>query len=138
MGWAAQYVGIPFKWDGYTKEGTFCWGLLWMVQKEVFGRELPKMPHSDPELYANDGAKAGKWALEHVAPRAIEMREAQEGDVLHMRGPHRQCLQAEIHVGVFVDNKHVLHIEEGDTGSLVERTTSEGFAWRPIQAYRLA
>ena len=42
-----------------------------------------------------------------------------------------------MHCGVFVDNARVLHIEEGEGGSMIERLAREGFAWRAIQAYRL-
>ena len=134
----APYVGIPWKWGGYDKAGTFCWGLLWMVQREVFGREaFPKLPHGKAETFSNAGETVRKWALAEMDPKPIDLKDAQAGDVIRLRGTFRAADEAEIHVGVFVDPKRVLHTEE-NTGSIIERVDSRRFAWRIVQAYRLA
>ena len=125
MQWAGAYVGLPYKWGGYSRAGIYCWGLVWLVQKEVFGRDLPKYPHGDEAAFA-----AGIGALR---PQPIEMVEAAEGDVLMMRAGKSG---GERHIGVFADRKHVLHIEEG-AGSIIERVTSKRFQWRPLRTYRL-
>ena len=125
MHWAEAYIGLPYVWNGYTRAGVYCWGLVCLVQREVFGRTLPKYPHGDEAAFA---AGIGK-----LQARPVEMDEAASGDVLMMRANE---IGNERHIGVFVDRAHVLHIEEG-AGSLIERVKSTRFQWRPIRAYRL-
>tara|TARA_Y100000310_G_scaffold324866_2_gene387341 strand:- start:9267 stop:9689 length:423 start_codon:yes stop_codon:yes gene_type:complete len=136
MHWSERFVGIPFQWDGYTFKGCSCWGLLRLVQTDVFGRVLPR--HDEYALNIRDGkatsAPSGLWGSGVVA-RAIDVEEADPGDVLHMWG-YAGRRRAPIHVGVFTSRGMVLHIEQG-TSSIIENVTSRRFAWRPIQAYRL-
>ena len=128
MEWAEQYVGLPFKWGGYDRSGVYCWGLVHLVQREVFGRELPRHPFGD------EGAFAA--AIGALKPKPIPMATAEEGDVLLMRGSMSD--RPERHVGVFASREQVLHIEEGLGCSMIERTDSKRFAWRPVQAYQLS
>ena len=127
-----SYVGIPWRWRGYDRGGTFCWGLVWMVQREVFGRaDFPRLPHS---VAADDGAS--RWAFAELDPQPVALNAARAGDLLHMRGSFREAEAADLHIGVFADIGRVLHTEKA-TGSLIERVNSKRFQWRPIQAYRL-
>ena len=126
MDWAERYVGLPYQWGGYTRSGVFCWGLVWMIQREVFGRELPAYPHSD--------SKEFRSAVSGLGAKPIPMEQAEGGDVLMMR--EAVADRGARHIGVFVDRANVLHIEEG-AGSLIERVNTQRFQWRPIQAYRL-
>lgn len=136
MHWSSRFVGIPFKWDGYTVEGCSCWGLFRLVQMEVFGRVLPR--HDEHALDIRDQQTLrppqGLWGS-GITAREIDMSEAREGDALHMWG-YVGRKRAPLHVGVFASPTSVLHVEQG-TDSIIETITSPRFAWRPIQAYRL-
>lgn len=127
------FVGIPFEWGGDTMEGASCWGLVTLVQREVFGRVLPKVPHGENMAFAVKCAEAKQWAVDACRPRPIRMDEAEAGDVLHMRS---DLSRERAHIGVFASGDLVLHTEE-QTGSIMERMDSERFSWRPLQAYRL-
>jgi cell wall-associated NlpC family hydrolase len=35
--WSRDYVGLPWKFAGRSSEGVDCWGLLWLVYREVLG-----------------------------------------------------------------------------------------------------
>lgn len=131
MHWSADYVGIPFKWGGYGHDGASCWGLLCLVQEEVFGRRLPHQDEAVDAIRKGEELPRGIWKSGVVA-RPIAMSEAQGGDVLHMLSGDRRPN----HVGTFTGTGHVLHIERG-TASLLESIRSPRFKWRPIQAYRL-
>ena len=123
MHWSAKYLGIPYVRNGYSAAGAYCWGLVWLVQREVFGRDLPKWPHGDPAEF--------QGGISRLAPKPIALEDAREGDVLSMKSV------GERHIGVFAGDDRVLHTEEA-TGSLIERIASKRLSWRIVQAYRLA
>ncbi len=47
MSWVNRYVGIPYKFNGNSKDGSDCWGLVCLVEKEQFGKTLPVFNHDD-------------------------------------------------------------------------------------------
>ena len=118
----ASYVGIPFEWGGRSHMGADCWGLLCMVQEDVFGRMLP---HRVTSLEAVERA---------VEPQPIDLAVATTGDVLVMRGSNPRGFGR--HVGTFVDNERILHTQE-ESASRIERISKRNLAWRILQAYRL-
>lgn len=134
MNWSADYVGIPFRWDGYDRDGCMCWGLVHLVQREVFGRDLPR---HDDFCQAVEGGEPAEFRIwqSSISHRRIGVDEAQAGDLLHMWSAHGAQKRPN-HIGVLTDPDHVLHIEEG-TAALVEDVRSRRVAWRVIGAYRL-
>lgn len=38
-----RYIGIPFKWHGCSVEGCDCWGLVRLVELELFNVFLPTL-----------------------------------------------------------------------------------------------
>jgi len=45
-----EYIGIPFKYGGRTKEGIDCWGLVVIIYKEKLGVELFDMSGYEPTV----------------------------------------------------------------------------------------
>lgn len=43
-----KYIGLPFKDKGRDINGVDCWGLLYLISKEVFGVELPRLDEEYP------------------------------------------------------------------------------------------
>lgn len=48
--WASNYVGIPFSARGHDRRGVHCWGLVWIVYRELLGITL----HRDDTVDGSD------------------------------------------------------------------------------------
>lgn len=129
-----DYVGLPFAWNGYTRAGVSCWGLIVLVYREVYGVRLPR--HDQLGARVADGdlpESADPW----LPPRIwdpVELGDEREGDLLHMRGVNRGRIHS-LHCGVVVRPGFVLHAEE-KIGTHVARYRSGTFANRVLGAYR--
>lgn len=131
MHWSAGFVGIPYVDRGYDRAGACCWGLLWLVQREVFGQDVPR--HDEPVAMVQAGKElmaATFFAGARVVP--VEPADVRDGDVLHMRA-FRAGKATRLHCGVLIDRHHVLHTSI-TTGAIVEDLRRA--PWRWIQAYR--
>lgn len=131
--WWNAYVGIPFRWNGTDRAGVSCWGLVCLVQAEVFCRRLPR--HDEFEAGLVSGA-AGEAAGFLGLGREIALADVRPGDVLHMRGVHAGRV-VPLHCGVVAVPGQVLHVEQG-TGSHVRSYARDArFRNRILGAYRL-
>jgi len=99
--WPAAFVGLPYSSTGEGPDAFHCWALVRHVEREIFGRELPKVPH-DQGIVAQAAAIAGsaerrRW--QRVAPPI-------DGDVVLMGRTRTPT-----HVGVWAsaDGGGVLH-----------------------------
>lgn len=128
--WANKYIGIPFKWHGDTVEGCSCWGLVCLVQREVFGRVLPRHDEIETRAETGDASPLPFMGL----GKSVPIDEVIPGDVLHMYGVCNKKL-VPLHAGTIVKSGKVLHIEEG-TNAIIEDYRSKRCAWRIIGAYR--
>jgi hypothetical protein len=36
-----NWIGAPFRWDGRSREGVDCWGLVWLWHRDCLGLALP-------------------------------------------------------------------------------------------------
>ena len=123
--WWNDYVGLPFAWNGHTRAGVSCWGLVCLVQEEVFGRRLP---HFDELPVQMGGGGSEQYAR---LGRMVDLRDVQSGDVLHLRS------KTNLHCGIVTEPGFVLHIDEG-CGSHVRNYLSDlRFQNRVIGAYRV-
>lgn len=93
--WWNKYIGIPYEFRGRTKDGADCYGLVEIIQREVFGVDLPSSHTID-----------------------VPLSEAREGDMVRMtelfggRVLNRHC-------GIITGDKHILHTTE-NVGSFNE------------------
>ena len=125
--WPAAYIGLPFEKHGYRREGLDCYGLIYLLFKEIHGIEL-KLYRSDnlkkqSDLFISE-AKLHPW-------RELQKKEAwQAFDVLtfNIEGIPN-------HVGVVIDSKDMLHIRLG-TNSLIESYGSPLWKNRIVEAHR--
>lgn len=115
MTWANDYVGIPFKPLGRTREGADCWGLVRLVQKEVFDRDLPDLAYDDvADAEANEAlAKRTAKALRLTWWEVGKMRDPIPGDILMLKVGGFAG-----HVGVVIDSERFLHCWRGGNATI--------------------
>ena len=130
--WWNRYVGIPFEWDGHAITGASCWGLVWLVQKQVFGKNLPLHHECETVVRNGDHMDAAPY-FAHGIP--VGIGEAKEGDVAHMwaMGPTGKT---PTHCGVIAGNGYVLHTSER-TGSVIQPYDREPVSRRLLGIYRI-
>jgi len=129
-GWAASFIGTPWKPFGRDRAGVDCWGLVVLVYREVFGIELPLYDgrswtckrDAAREYVASLRAEIGAFmASESLAWRRVPKEEERAGDVLLLLMAGQPC-----HVGVVVAPGFMLHAFDG-ADAVVE--TYRSFAW---------
>lgn len=127
--WVAPYVGIPYVPLGRTTSGWDCWGLVALVEKEQFGREIP--------LYDAVGWEDGadrKAVAEYMAQqKALSWERTDDpvdGDVVLIN-----MLGSAMHVGILIGHGLMLHCERG-CNSCVESYTSPRWKKRIEGFYR--
>jgi probable lipoprotein NlpC len=129
MSWSNEYVGIPFKWHGRDRDGCSCWGLVQLVYKEVYGRDLSS--HMDIERRAEKGQGSPQPYMDDF--QTIATDAAEPGDLLHLWAYYRKH-KLPLHVGLVVEKGKVLHIEEG-CGSVIVDYRKYPMRSRIIGAY---
>ena len=127
--WCADYIGLPFKSLGRDRSGLDCWGMVYLVYREVFGREVP--PYAE---YADayDIEEVGALIRGEIVTRWREVSPEKLGNVILLRVRGEPC-----HVGVVVARGKFLHSFEG-TQSCVERYDSLKWRRRTMGFYRYA
>jgi cell wall-associated NlpC family hydrolase len=125
--WCAKYIGLPFKSGGRGHDGLDCWGMVHVVYREVFHREVP--PYAE---YADayDIEEVGALVRGEIVTRWREVSPEQLGDVLLLRVRGQPC-----HVGVVVASGKFLHSFEG-TQSCIERYDNLKWRRRILGFYR--
>ena len=133
-----DYIGIPFVWGGRERStGLDCWGLLRLVQREVFGRDLPTHAHAERNMKTFSVCEESQDALiGDIAPTEVPIASAREGDVVLMRDVAAPGALVR-HVATFAGRGRVLHTVEGSE-SRIERLDKRGSLWQVLKTYRLA
>ncbi len=137
MSWASDYVGLPFADGGRTRDGCDCWGLVRLVLAEQCGFEVP----SYAGISARDTGRVAaefRHGIETGGWREIDRKAVEAFDVVVMRGVVRAGGEVgigEVHAGIAVDGKRLLHVEEGKNAVLV-RLKSPTVAHRISRVFR--
>lgn len=120
--WVNKYLGLPYKPLGRDASGCDCWGLLAMVWREEFGRDLPDYVSQRWTDGADPGAVGAGAAAYASQFEKVPIGEERIGDgvLLRMRGHP-------LHVGVVLAPGWMLHTHEG-ADSCIE--SFERFIWR--------
>ncbi|MBI1207513.1 MAG: hypothetical protein GC191_09535 [Azospirillum sp.] len=119
--WVSDYVGIPWALLGRDRSGCDCWGLFRLVQREVFGLELPSYGYDDP-LDLTAAARLLSTHPDRTQWAAIEAGQTRVGDGLLLTTAGRP-----VHVGLVASSGLMLHTEQA-TGAVVD--TYAGIRWR--------
>lgn len=111
MDWWARYVGIPFVDGGRGFDGLDCWGLVRLIYAEQAGLELPLYG----EISARDLAAVAR-AIRTGQDAWFEPERPAALDAVTMRLTSRSWVG---HVGVMVDARRLIHIEEKTAAAVV-------------------
>lgn len=125
-----RFVGIPYLDRGRSIVGCDCWGLLWLVYRELRGVELP----SYSERYVT-GADRGEMAR-LIAGELDDWQEIPATEEQRFDGVLMREGSFPRHIGVVVAPGQMLHVERGQT-SRIERYRSGMLAPRVVGFYRL-
>lgn len=114
--WSGAYVGIPYADGGRSRAACDCWGLARLIYREQLGIDLP----SYGEISAADLARVADAMARGAAVeedwQAVD--EPREWDVAVMR---RYGGREPGHVGVMIDARRLLHVEERTAAVIVPR-----------------
>jgi len=119
---------VPFKDKGRDWDGWDCWGLIYVAQREVWGRCLPL--HIGEYADAGDTADSRRY-LDDVIRKNIEaaclsvwhqVPAPKQGDVAVVRMANRP-----IHVALCIGNQSCLHVLKGSGTHIF---SSSGLVWR--------
>lgn len=109
--WVANYIGIPFKDLGRTREGCDCWGLVRLLLMERASIQLPS--HAD-DYKSEKNCKAIQQTINNnrYKWREVHYTDATTYDVAEMQLPveyQGRYIYAPIHVGILVNKSYLLH-----------------------------
>jgi cell wall-associated NlpC family hydrolase len=110
----SEYIGIPFKYNGRTREELDCYGLVMLLYKNIYGIDLPDVisPTFLKEIHDLVAAEKVKWT-----PCELE-----EGAVIvfNIKGYGS-------HVAFYLGDDHMIHTWEATGGVTIERI---GINWK--------
>ena len=124
MHWSRDYVGLPWEFAGRSRDGVDCWGLLWLIYRDVLGIEITSYAQETTDAPEREQI-AALMAGELVKSPWLDVQPGNERpfDMVVFR---RAGIDS--HVGAVVDTGRMLHITHG-TESRVERF-DQG-RWKP-------
>jgi sulfur carrier protein ThiS len=102
--WSNNYVGIPFKYKGRTKDGLDCWGLARLIYKNEYDITLPSL---STEYEDNDIARITDLIAQYKEGWE-SVSTPSEGDVVLFR-----IMGSISHIGVAISSTHFIHAREG-------------------------
>lgn len=117
MNWL-EYLKIPYKPKGRTKQGADCYGLFLIIQKEVYGRDLSDLTYTN--IYSRENAV--KEQLKKYKFERIEQPKDGCAVIMYNEGIPSHC-------GVYIGNNQVIHCRM-DIGTVIENINEleiEGF-----------
>lgn len=126
--WSNKYIGIPYKAGGRDRTGCDCWGLVYLVLKEQFGKTIPifdglKGPTPEESTLLFDINRPLVDAYMPDIPK--------EGDIVLLR-----ILGKPSHVGVYLGHGLMLHTMIGHD-SAVDRVDGPRWAKKIEGFYRV-
>lgn len=125
--WAIPYVGMPFVDLGRDTSGVDCWGLIWLIYKDLLKINLPKYSeYSAKDLIRVAGLMKDEpvqigfqpvWIRDRANFEVMPKDIAKPFDVLVMvarakAGKDGRNISVNTHVGIMLDSTDVLHTEE--------------------------
>lgn len=129
--WSRDYVGLPWQFAGRSSEGVDCWGLLWLIYRDVLKIDVASYERETldaPEREQIATMMAGE--LTQLPWTDISLGHEREFDMAVFK---RAGIDS--HVGVVVQPGRMLHITH-DTEPRVERFDQGRWKSKLIALYR--
>ncbi|MEN6535655.1 MAG: NlpC/P60 family protein [Bryobacteraceae bacterium] len=124
-----RFVGIPYLDRGRSIVGCDCYGLLWMVFRELRGIELPS--HGDRYVTGADREAMARL----IAGELDDWHEVEASQETAFDGVLMREGKFPRHIGIVTAPGMVLHVQRGET-SRIERYRSGFFIHRVVGFYR--
>jgi cell wall-associated NlpC family hydrolase len=124
-----RFVGIPYLDKGRSVVGCDCWGLLWMVFRELRGIDLP----SYAERYVTGSDRLAMARL--IAGELDDWQEIPKGEEQTFDGVLMREGSFPRHIGIVTTPGMLLHVSDGET-SRIERYRSGILANRVVGVFR--
>ena len=125
MNSVADLIGIQYKSHGRDKQGSDCWGILYLFYKTIFNIEIPRyeIGYKNADDFDSVSCKINSHLNEWK-----EVKSPVFGDVVLFNIAGKT-----VHAGVYLNESEFLHSLSGHD-SAIDRLDS--FAWRKrISAY---
>ena len=107
MNWI-EYLKIPYKPLGRSKEGADCYGFFLIIQKEIYGKDF------DDLFYTNIQSRNDAIELQKKKYKFEKIEKPVEGCavVMYNRG-------IPSHIGTYIGDGKIIHTKLG-TGAIIE------------------
>jgi cell wall-associated NlpC family hydrolase len=131
MHWSRDYVGLPWQFAGRSRDGVDCWGLLWLVYRDVLKVEVASYARATIDAPEREQI-ATLMAGELVKSPWVDVQPGQERE-FDMAVFKRAGIDS--HVGIVVEPGRMLHITHG-AESRVERSDQGRWKSKLIALHR--
>ena len=134
--WVGRYIGLEYLADGRSWRGIDCWGLCWLVYREILGIDVPSYeghaivdPDGLPELSAFISAECDRhWTEVACAPapgdELVWTRPEQLGDIVISRTGahhHHTSMLVARRTVLTIDHKTAVHLDAYDRDPMRRR-----------------
>jgi cell wall-associated NlpC family hydrolase len=129
--WVKKYIGIPFESSGRTMDGCDCYGLVRLVLRTEYGKELPELS-GDYTDALNLAETAKLFAEKRPVLAAEKLPGPRERAIVVIAEHGHPC-----HIGIVAGSGYILHTGR-KTGSVCQRDTHPGLRGRIEGYYRVS
>jgi cell wall-associated NlpC family hydrolase len=114
--WVNNYIGIPYLFGGDTLDGADCWGLVRIILRNEYKKELPDYYHDDPLQH-----RVAQLVKSSLATAPVDKTENPEpGDIVLLKIIGFPC-----HIGIVAGNGFMVHTLHGHDSALESYTGSK-------------
>lgn len=124
----SRYVAIPYREHGRDYTGVDCFGLVQLVLRELYSRELPDADYDNPIDFERNAHLVDPYC---ATIDAEPVEEPQPGDIVLM-----QYGGMPSHIGVYLEGGVVLHAHQ-IYGVVMERIDAPRVKNRIVGYYRV-
>ncbi len=112
-----SYLGVEFTWEGRSKKGLDCMGLVYLAHSKIKKANWKKYPWTAWELIENETLGSPVKGLSGVLKENIDYSLLKEGDIVHILSDSKihsywQPLMPNLyahHMGVYIKEKNWIH-----------------------------